>query len=353
MTITRPVYASRENLRRVLDIKTTARNAPEVDRALEAGSEAVESVTNRTFYPWTGTRYFDWPHVQYPLPWRLWLGRNELISATSVVSGGSTILYSGGSILLYPDWGPPYNRLELDRGTNAAFAGATTPQRGVAVTGVFGSSDGKERTGGTVAEALDASETEVQLATSETVGVGDLIRVDTERMLVTERDWLTTGQTLQSPGLTNGNSSVSAVVTDGSAYNAGEVLLIDSERMLIEDRASNTLTVKRAYDGSVLAAHTAGATVYAQRSYTVTRGAVGTTAATHLISAPVAVHVPQALIRALCLGEALNYLVSENSAWARTIGANEFAREMSGRGLDALRRQVVRAFGRQSRAAAV
>lgn len=354
MAITRPVYATRETIRRVLDIKTTARNAPELDRALEAGAEAVESCTNKVFYPWTGTRYFDWPHVQYPLPWRLWLGRNELISCVSVTSGGATILYSGGTILLYSTSGnPPYNRLELDRGSNSAFAGASSPQRGVAVNGVFGSSDGTERSGGTVAEALDASETEVQLAFSDSVGVGDLIRVDSERMLVIERDWITTGQTLQSPGLTNVNSSVTAVVTDGTAYNAGEVLLVDSERMLIEDRAGNNLTVKRAYDGSVLAAHTAGATIFAQRSYTVTRGAVGTTAATHSLGAAVAVHVPQALIRALNTGEALNYLISENSAWARVIGSNQYAREMSGKGLEKLRMQVKRAFGRQSRAAAV
>lgn len=354
MAITRPVYASRETLRRVLDIKTTARNTEAVDRALEAGTEAVEGLLHKDFYPWTGTRYFDWPHVQYPRPWRLWLGRNELISCTSITSGGTTILYSSGSILLYSAKGTaPYNRLELDRGSNAAFAGATTPQRGVAVLGVFGSSDGTERSGGTVAEVLDASETEVQLATSESVGVGDLIRVDSERMLVTERDWLTTGQTLQSPGLTNGNSSVTAVVTDGMAYAAGEVLQIDSERMLIEDKSGNNLTVKRAYDGSTLAAHTAGTTIFAQRSYTVVRGAVGTTTATHGNGAAVAVHVPQALIRSLCLAEALNNLISEGTGWARVIGANEYAREMTGKGLEALRKQAVRAFGRQARRAAV
>lgn len=354
MTITAPTYASRENLRRVLDIKTTARNLAELDRALEAGTEAVDALTRRSFYPYTDTRYFDWPHVQYPLPWRLWLGRNELISCTSIASGGTTILYSSGTILLYSVTGKaPYNRLELDRGSNAAFAGATTPQRGVAVTGVFGSSDGRERSGGTVAEALDLTETEVQLATSESVAPGDLIRVDSERMLVTDRDWLDTGQTVQSPGLSNGATGVTLVVTTGSAYNPGEVLLIDSERMLIEDRAGNNLTVRRAYDGSVLAAHTAGATIFAQRSYTVVRGSAGTTAATHSISAPVAVHAPQALIRSLCLGEATNFLLSETTGWARVIGASEYVKEMTGKGLDALRKQAKMAYGRQSRAAAV
>ena len=74
------------------------------------------------------------------------------------------------------------------------------------------------------------------------------------------------------------NVTISA---SGSGFNVGEVILVDSERMLIVDIAGNYLTVKRAWDGSVLAIHSTGADIYTLRLLTVTRGALGTTAGTH------------------------------------------------------------------------
>lgn len=349
MTITRPVYATREALRQVIDIKTTARNAAALDRGLEAGSEAIEGCLHRRFYPEIATRYFDWPDSSYPRAWRIWLEEDELVSLTSILSGSSTILPA--SVFLYPNQGPPYTRLELDRASNAAFAGATSPQRGVAVTGLFGYRD-DSAPAGTVAEALDTSETEVQLTSSEAVGVGDLLKVDSERMLVTERTWLTTGLTVQGSGLAAGATGV-ALTASGTGVVAGETILVDSERMLVVDAVGTAVTVQRAYDGSVLGAHLVGATIYAPRSLTVTRGVLGTTAATHLINATCTVHVPPALIRELCIGEALNYLVSANAAWARVIGAAEYAKEYTGVGLDGLRKQARKSHGRYGRTAAV
>ena len=44
---------------------------------------------------------------------------------------------------------------------------------------------------------------------------------------------------------------ITSVVT-GSAFTEGEMLTLGGERMLIQDIAGNSLTVKRAQDGSVL-----------------------------------------------------------------------------------------------------
>lgn len=350
--ITRPVYASRELVRQTIDIRSTARNDRLLDLALEAGAEAVEACTRRRFYPWEGTRYFDWPDSHYPTPWRLWLDEDEVAEVTSVTSGGNTITYASGQILPYPNQGPPYTRLELDRGVGAAFSGGTTVQRAVAVLGTFCGCPLTTSSAGTIAEALDASETGVEMTTSESVGVGDLLVVDDERMLVTDRAWLTTGLTVQGGGIASGATQVT-LTASGSGVSAGEMILVDSERMLVEDVVGATLTVKRAYDGSVLAAHSAGVTVYAPRLLTVSRGSLGTTAASHSSSAAAAVHVPPGLVRELNIGEALNYLVSGNAAWARVIGANEYAKEYTGAGLDALRKQARKAFGRMARTGAV
>lgn len=72
MTVSRACYCSREDVMRALDSKLTARNATQIDRAIEAAAQSIDALTHRRFYPWTGTRYFDWPNFQYARPWRPW-----------------------------------------------------------------------------------------------------------------------------------------------------------------------------------------------------------------------------------------------------------------------------------------
>ncbi len=98
--------------------------------------------------------------------------------------------------------------------------------------------------------------------------------------------------------------------------------------MLITDIAGNVLTVKRAWDGSVLATHV-GATVYAPRLLTVVRGVLGTAAATHLNGAAVAVHAVPGLVRELAVAEALNLFLQESAGYARTVGEGDSLRMAS------------------------
>lgn len=166
-------------------------------------------------------------------------------------------------------------------------------------------------------------------------------------MLVTGRSMLTTGQTLQTP-LTASNANVTVAVTTGSAYSVDEVILLDSERMLIVDIAGNQLTVKRAWDGSVLAAHT-GSTIFAPRTLTVTRGFLGTTPATHLSAAPIARHLVPALISGATIALALNQLLQEQAGYARTAGSGDHQRENTGRGVRAILKDASTTYGRKAR----
>lgn len=259
MAILTPVYCTRQDVKRALDVHETARSNGQVDRAVEAASRTIEGVLHRRFYPQLDTRFFDWPNPQRARPWRLWLDQHELISVTTLTAGGVTIAPS--DFFLEPNGtGPPFTRLEIDLDSPAAFNSGGSHQRAIGVTGVYGYTV-DEAPVGVLAEPLDASETGVDVTDSAQIGVGDLIKVDGERMLVTGRSMLTTGQTLQTP-LTASNANVTVAVTTGSAYSVDEVILLDSERMLIVDIAGNQLTVKRAWDGSVLAAHT-GSTIFA------------------------------------------------------------------------------------------
>lgn len=348
----RPWYTTREEVKAELDVRETARSNTRVDRAIEAACETVEGDLHRVFYPELDTRYFDWPGPQYARPWRLWLDANEVISVTSLASGGTTIAAS--DYFLEPNaYGPPYDRIEVDLDSSAAFGGGDTHQRDITVTGLFGYRN-EESTLGATAEALDDSETSVDVdgATSAAVGVGSLLRVDTERMIVTGRAQLDTGQNLGG-NLTASNSNVSVSVASGAAFAVDEVILIDSEKMRIDDISGNTLTVTRPWDGTTLAAHTAGADIYAPRTLTVQRGGLGTTAATHLTAATIYRWNPPAAVRQLTLAEALNDLLQGRAGYARTAGTGESEREMTGRGLEKLRQRVYVSHGRKARTRAV
>jgi len=339
--MTTPWYATREEIKAELDVKETARSNARIDRALADATEAVDGLTHRVFYPQLDTRKFDWPPRAGATPWILRLNSNELISVTSLTSGGVTIA-DGGFLLRRADdrAEPPYTRIEINLGGDAAFGGGDTYQQDIVVTGLFGYRNDETAVGAT-AEALDAVETgvDVDAATSAAVGVGSLLRIDTERVIVTGRSMLDTGQTLGTD-LTNQNNNVTVTVGSGAAFAAGEMILIDGERMLVDEIAGNTLLVRRAWDGSPIAPHTTGAKLYAPRTLTVQRGALGTTAATHLTAAPVYRWDPPGPVRQLCVAEALTDLLQGRSGYARTAGSGEGEREVTARGLKDLQERV-------------
>lgn len=344
-------YATREDVMRALDAKPTTRNVAQIGRALESASRDVEDLCHRKFFPVAATRYFDWPSRQGGTPWVLRLDDQELISVSALTSGGTAL--TADEYNLEPvNSGPPYNRVEVNLGGNGSFGGGNTAQRSIAVTGLFGYRN-TEAPAGALVEVLDASETGVDVdgAAAAALGVGSVIRVDSERMLVTGRSMLDTGQNLGGAGLTAQANSVTLVVSDGTAFAVDEVLLIESERMLITDIAGNNLTVVRAWDGTVLAAHAAGVDIYASRTLTVTRGSLGTTAAAHGSGTSVQRWAPPGLVRDLTIAEAENRFLQENAGYARTSKASSGSKSVSVEtlSLESLRTRTYNACGRKAR----
>lgn len=350
--ITTPCYCTREDVKAALDIKVTSRSNALIDSAIEAAARSVEDLANRRFYAEDATRKFDWPNVnQRARPWRLWLNQNDLISATSVTSGGVAIPLP--QVFTEPVNGSaavpaPYTYIELDISTSASFSSGATYQHAILIVGTWGYSLVTTPSGALGAAMSDTTGTVAQVTDSSQLSAGSIILIGTERMLVTDRAMVSTAQTQQSGITTASVSDVSLGVTDGTKYFAGETLLLDSERMLVTDVAGNTLTVKRAWDGTVLATHS-GATIFAPRSLTVTRGALGTTAATHLISASVSRFVFPALITEMAIAEAENFYLQKTSGYARTVGEGDSQRPMSGIGLADLRTRVVASYARKAR----
>lgn len=354
MAITTGVYTTRETVKRALDIEQTARNNRNIDRCIESAARRIDGQCHRIFYPRIETKRFDWPNNQGALPWRLWLDDTELISVTTLSSGGTSI--ASGNYLLESDRvGPPYNRLEVKKSTTSSFNSGATLQQAIEITGLWGYTN-DEMSVGTVVEALDASETviDVDASTSCEVGVGSILRIDSERLLVSNRSQLNTGQTLGGSGMTASKNDVTLPVADGTQFAVDEIIKIDAESFLIVDIAGNNLTVIRSYDGSVLAAHAFGATIYSQRSLVVRRGAFGTTAGTHASGSTVYAWMPPPGIRQLNTVEAIHELLQEQTGWFRTMSASSnfggtARRSATMEPIIDMREQVYRLYGRKAR----
>jgi len=345
-----PAYCSREDVLTAADTNESLRAYAQVDRLIYAASRRVEQQMHRRFYPELDTRYLDWPDDQLGTAYRLYLdGTHELISVTSIVSGGRTIT----SYFLEPQSsGPPYTRLEIDQASVGSFSSGGTWQRDVAITGVYGACADEDTAATTLASLAGSGDTQITVANGAAVDVLDTIRIDTERLTVTDRAWTTSGQTLGGSGVTAGKADNVFPVASGAAFNPGESLLVDAERVLITDIAGNSLIVARGQNGTTLAAHTTGATLYASRLLTVTRGVLGTTAAAHSSAAPVAVHRVPAPIRELAIAETLVALDAEQGAYARTgrsLGNTGTGQPKIPTPITDLREEAFKAYGRQAR----
>lgn len=347
-------YCTRESVKTAVDVKDSARANAQIDRLIEDSSRFIEEpLTHRVFYPRVATRRFDWPSADSPTPWRIWLpGKSELLSITTITSGGATV--SPASVLLYPDDGPPYTSIEMDRSSSSSFDSGSTPQLSVVITGLYAGAPLDEVAVGTLAEALDATETAVDVTDAHLIGVGAVLRCDTERMIVTEKAALDTGIDIATTALTDKMNNIAITLSTATgAPVAGEMILIDGERMMVNELIGTIAYVTRAVDGTVLATHAIGAGVYAYRTLTVERGALGTTAATHTTAATLYRWRPPGPVEGLAIAETLTALAQENSAYARVIGAGENQREARGVGLRDKREQVRDGYARKLRTGAV
>lgn len=347
-------YATREQVMRAADIKAAAYQNSEIDRALDSASLAVDNLCHRGdathsgFAPWTGTRLFDWPDSPNNSgSYRFWLNQHALLSQSAITSGGVDIT---ANVYLEPSAsGPPYSHLDINRSSSSVLGlGSTSGQRSLSVTGVWGYTLAERTsTAWTLNGTVNAAVTTMVFTFSP--GVGRVLRIDSERVIVTEKTWVTSAQT---GSLASSQAAVTLAVADGTQFNVGEQLLLDAERVLIVDISGNNLIVKRAIEGTVLAAH-ATATIFWLRSCTVDRGALGTTAASHTTGAAIGIWQPPALVNQLTIAYVQDQRAQENSSYARTIGNSDGETNYSGRGISDLEKRVRFAHGRNARTRAV
>lgn len=356
----RVFYCTRESVQDAFDVREAAHRSTQIDDAIASASDDIDAWLKRHKHglaPRTATRYFPWPSRNYAPAWRLWLDENELVSVTTLTAGG-TVIASGDYFLEPVNSGPPYTHIEIDLDSTASFTNSGTAQRAIEIVGIWGINNDQKAAGSLENAVASTSTTTVDITRGDIVGVGSVLTVDSERMLVTTKGTLDSGQNLAS-SMDAVNSDRTVDVSDGTLFFVGEQILIDSERMRIVDITGNNLTVIRAYDGSVLASHSGTADVYVYRRLTVERGSLGTTAATHSDAASVTVWEVPDLVFQLCKATAMSNLEQEFSAYGARVYSDEAERDSSGtevvagRGLTDIRRQCYRRYARKFRKAAI
>lgn len=327
-----------------------------ITEKIEGATAEIERLTNRRFIPLTATKYYPWPQ-RGGRGWYLMIeqeepgaGGGDLLAVTALTKDGVdlTAIASTNYFAEPINDGPPYTRIEIDLASSAFFAShASTPQRGIAVTGRWGYSE-DTRAAGTVASGLSssASATSGVCSDASLIGVGDTLKIESEALFVSAKGTVDT--TANTAGaLTASKPETTVPINTGSLVKAGEVILIDSERMFVESVSGNNLTVVRAWDGSTLATHANPSDVYAFRTLTLVRGINGTTAAVHADATAITRYAPPSDIVSLCREMVIAELVQSRGGWTGAIGA-ESAAETRMFNLRELRDRVVRTYKKRA-----
>lgn len=337
-------YCTREAVQRELGYADTARLNRRVDDKIRQGARDIEGWCHRKFYPWTGTRSFDVPDTD-----SLWLYANELTGVDGITSGGTEM--TTDDFILRPESGPPYGWLDVNWGGSIGWESSSTWQRAIAITGTYGYPT-VQRAGALLTAEADSSSATLVLDDSAEIGVGSLLLAGTERLVVTEKALGAAGCTLDA-NLAANKAEVQVAVDDGTAVSMGEMLAIDGERMYVEQIAGDTLTVIRGANGSTLAAHTSGATVYAPRIADVARAQGGTLSATHAEGTQIYLLLAPSLVQEANLALACAALEHGSSGYARTAGTGDNQRTVDDRGLSALMEDLYTRYGRKARSRAI
>jgi len=352
-------YTTREEVQDAFDVREAAHRSAQIDNAIASASDDIDGWLNRHKHglaPRIATRYFDWPSRQYGSPYRVWFEENEVVEIDSLTAGGILLVENTDFFLEPVNSGPPYTFAEINLNSGASFTNSGTHQRAIAIVGTWGINDDRKFVG-TTTEALDVSETALDVSNAATVGVGSVLTIDDEKLLVTGRTAVLTASVL--PAALTAFNADRQIAGLGASFAVGEILLVGSERMRVIENNGTDLTVLRGYDGSVLAAHSLGATISSFRTVTVERGALGTTAATHSDGSDIEVWDVPSLVRDLCRAEAITRLEQEFSAYGARVYSDEAERDSSGtevvagRGLTDIRKACARRYKRKFRKRAI
>lgn len=171
------------------DISIDAADDTTIEAILKGVSRYIERQSGRQFVPYVETRYFDTPTASEADDTRLLKMDTDLLEVLSVTNGDGTSVPSTEYLLL--DSGlrrnsTPYRYIRIKDTSTYIWTldSAGDYHSAVAVSGVWGQHDRYSTnawlTGTTLAEALDASETDYDITSATLFARGNLTRIDNE-----------------------------------------------------------------------------------------------------------------------------------------------------------------------------
>jgi hypothetical protein len=249
---------------------------------------------------------------------------DPLLSVTSIVDDGDTL--QSTDYLGYPrnKWweNGPYTRLRVDPDATTLNAWVGE-EDGVVVTGTWGLYSESASTGALVKNnPLTAAGTSLVVDDGSKIRPGLVLLIATEQVLVTATGASTDSTANTAEALDASEEEID--VNDGSQVSIGEVIVIDTEQMLITDIQTNTLVVKRGWNGSTKATHANPSNVFVYRTFTVERGVNGTTAAEAVQDVAINKYVPPSDVKYLCQQMASLMSRKEDSGYAAKTKARRF-----------------------------
>lgn len=224
------------------------------------------------FIPVTASKALDGPGgIDLTVP--------PLLAITSITHDGDTL--TAADYILYPinRWweNGPYTRLRVDPDA-ANLSHWTYEEEVIAIAGRWGLYEESRATGATVA-TQDSSSTSLVANSGAALSPGMALLIDSEQELI-EATGAASDSTANTAEAVDA-SEEEIDVSDGTLVYIGEVIRVNFEQMKIRDIKTNTLLVERGWNGTKRTTHDTAADVYVYRTFTVKRGANGTTAATH------------------------------------------------------------------------
>lgn len=262
----------------IADLELGGLNVPDEAKVLRNIRAASDWIDRRAgwFVPVTATRRYDGRGGKT-------LFIDPLLAVTTLTDDAATL--TTGDYLLYPrnrHWeNGPYTRIEIDPDATALTAWTNEPDI-VAITGRWGKYEASLTTGTTVNNTtqISSSGTLLIVTNGGAISPGMVLLIETEQLTVEATAVsLTTAASTTGEALDATETEID--VTTGSEFNGGEVIQIDAEEFYVKHITGNTLYVVRGWNGTTRATHSTGATIKVYRTYTVKRGVNGTTAAAH------------------------------------------------------------------------
>lgn len=214
----------------------------------------------------------------------------------------------------------PFVRLNCD--LDESTAGLWIPEAdAIAITGTWGLYDKSITTGTSLGVDQLIGDTSLEVAHGGLISQGMVLLIGTEMQFVSALGDPSAAITTLGAGCNSSDETLT--VASSTGLNIGEIIRVDFERMKITDKRTGQIQVTRGWDNTTKTIHTTAAGVDVYRTYTVERGVNGTAAAAHSSAAEIDRYAVPADINYLCRQIAALMLRKSQTGYAGRAGSPE------------------------------